>query len=150
MYYSPSSSPPPNRDVYDCETHELHEVSQSRRKHARAFAQSVYADIQSGLRSERGMPLQAEVHAYLKGRPLEKAHVLSDKFTWRDFFAPLSTLSTGGRAGGGDMTPIDLDSFITVVLPLYHDGLYFHDEDARRLMGGRVFGATEEKDMVRK
>ena len=47
------------------------------------------------------------------------------------------------------MTPIDLDSFITVVLPWYHDGLYFHDEDARRLMGGRVFGATEEKDMVR-
>ena len=57
-------------DVYDCSTHELHEVSQSRRKHARAFAQSVFADMQSGLQSglmgQDSMPLQSEARAYFK------------------------------------------------------------------------------------
>jgi hypothetical protein len=117
-------------DVYDCETHELHEVSQSRRKHARAFAQSVFADAMAGLESleqrEQGVLTKKDVRTYFKAHPIEKAHILSERFKWPVFFE-----GAKGAAEGSKVVGIDL--FTLLVVDVYHDGLFFSSDDARAL-----------------
>ena len=87
--------------MYDCSTHELHEVSQSRRKHARAFAQSVFADAVTGLESveqaEQGVLTKKDVRTYFKAHPIEKAHILSERFKWPVFFEGAQGAAEGSK-----------------------------------------------------
>ena len=72
------------------------EAAREEKKHAHAFALKVFseADVDA-----TGSLDKAQIRRYFKKHPIEKAHVMSEQFTWQEFFQSL---------GGSPGTPVKM------------------------------------------